>query len=43
MIENTNTLKINALKNRISLLESRGPHNAKIIKKLEREIRALSR
>lgn len=42
MAVNTET-KINALRNRINLLESRGPHNAKIVKKLERKIRSLSR
>lgn len=33
--------RINQLRVRAALLESRGPHNTKIVKKLKREIRKL--
>lgn len=35
----TNEIKIMALKQRKALLESRGPHNEKIIAKINRKIR----
>lgn len=35
-----NELKIKLLKQRKALLESRGPHNCKLIAKIERQIRA---
>lgn len=38
----SNELKVMRIKNRISLLESRGEVNRKIIKKLQRRLRALA-
>ena len=34
-----NQLKVDLLQSRAKLLESRGPHNAKIVRKIKRKIR----
>lgn len=39
----TKELCIQLIQNRINILEARGPHNAKIVAKLQRRLRALSR
>lgn len=33
--------RVEVLKSRVALLDARGPHNAKIVKKLKRKIRNL--
>ena len=38
-----NSMKIEILKGRIRLLESRGPHNSKICNKLRRKIRQIEK
>ena len=39
----TNEMKKEALRARINLLESRGPHNAAIVNKTRRQLRALEK
>ena len=39
----TNEMKKEALKARINLLESRGTHNAALVKKARRQLRALEK